>query len=184
MKRILSAALALLLATALPAQAADEPAGNVAKGKIEALRFLGGTWEGDGWIMIGPQRRNFKQREVVRAAAGGTVVLVDGVGLGADADNKGKVVHQAFAVVSWNQSSNAYRWQAFRADGASIEVVPQIGANQLVWEMSPTGDRKIRFTIKRDGDKWHETGESWTGDGKPVVFLDMTLRRVGDAGKP
>jgi hypothetical protein len=179
MIRFLVAAFALLVA-ALPAHA-DEP---VARTKMQALDFLVGTWEGDGWIMMGPQRRNFRQREIVRPAAGGTVVLIDGIGLGADADNKGKIVHQAFAVVNWTAATNAYRWQAFRADGASLDVVPVLSDKQLVWELPPNGDRRVRFTIKREANgTWHEIGESWTGDGKPVVFLDMSLRRTGDAPK-
>jgi hypothetical protein len=182
--RILVAAFALFVAS-LPAHAEE----NVARTKMQALEFLTGVWEGDGWILIGPQRRNFRQREIVRSAAGGTVMLVDGKGLGADADNKDKIVHQAFAVVSWNAATNAYRWQAFRADGASLDVVPQVSDKKLVWELpaaQATGgnDRRVRFTITRDSDsRWHEIGESWTGDGKPVVFLDMTLRRTGDAPK-
>jgi hypothetical protein len=177
MIRILFAALALLVA-ALPARAEEGPA----RTKMHAFDFLLGTWEGEGWIMMGPQRRNFRQREIVRAAAGGTVVVVDGVGLGADADNKDKIVHQAFAVAHWDSGANAYRWLAFRADGARVEATPVLGDKQLVWELPPANDRRVRFTIKREADgRWHETGESWTGDGKPVTFLDMSLRRTGDA---
>ncbi len=184
MTRFLVAVFALFVG-ALPAQAQEQaPRENVARTKMQALDFLTGIWEGDGWILIGPQRRNFRQREIVRMAAGETVLIVDGKGLGADADNKNKVVHAAFAVVNWNAAANGYRWQAFRADGASLDVVPTISDKQLVWELPPNGDRRVRFTIKRDNDsRWHEIGESWTGDGKPVVFLDMTLRRTGDAPK-
>jgi hypothetical protein len=177
MIRIWVAILALLVA-ALPARA-EEPA---ARAKMHAFDFLLGTWEGEGWILMGPQRRNFRQREIVRPAAGGTVVVIDGLGLGTDPDNKDKIVHQAFAVAHWNAAANAYRWLAFRADGASLEATPTLSDKQLVWELPPANDRRVRFTIKREADgRWHETGESWTGDGKPVTFLDMSLRRTGDA---
>ncbi|GIL41156.1 hypothetical protein [Roseiterribacter gracilis] len=183
-RRTLVAAFALL-AVSLSAQAQEAaPRENVARTKMQALDFLTGVWEGEGWILMGPQRRNFRQREIARMGAGETVLVVDGKGLGADADNKGKVEHAAFAVVNWNAATSAYRWQAFKSDGASVDVVPQVSDKKLVWELPPNNDRRVRFTITRDNDsRWHEIGESWTGDGKPVVFLDMTLRRVGDAPK-
>jgi hypothetical protein len=175
--------LRMLLVAAVAAISLPARAGDALQGQMRAFDFLLGTWEGEGWIQFGPQRRNFRQHETVRTAAGGVVVVVDGLGVGADADNQGKKVHEAFAVAHWDAAANQFRWIAFRAaDGTRIEATPVLQENQLIWEPPAIGGRKARFTIRREPDgRWHEIGEAETPDGKRVPFLEMWLKRVGDA---
>src|SRR5947209_17836472 len=102
MKRMLLALLCL--ATAANAQPSAE------RSRLDAMKkmdFLVGEWAGDGWIMLGRDKKvTFHQTESVRYAAGGSVVAIDGLGT----DAAGKPVHQAFAAVSFDTTSGKYSW--------------------------------------------------------------------------
>jgi hypothetical protein len=166
--------------------------GNAARGNSSAsmtgeaarrLSFLIGDWEGDGWIVLGPgQRRTFHQRESVRAAAGGTVVVIDGLGTSTDAGREGEIVHQAFAVVSYDSASAKLRWRAYRAGGEETVDEPVVGGDSLVWgmDLGPRGQGgRLRFTIRRTTEgAWHETGEmiAPAPNAPSRKFFEMTLR--------
>lgn len=169
---------------AAPEQAAGHqpPAPPPAVAAIKRLDFLQGRWEGTGWIQMGPQRATFRQEEMVRTAAGGTVLIIDGLGRSADEGQKGRVVHQAFGVLSFDAARQAFRWRAYRADGQEVEATPEVSENRFVWGFEGNG-MKVRFTItKTDAGEWLEIGEmTRPGTAEPFKFFEMTLRRVGDA---
>src|SRR4051812_32529151 len=106
----------LVAATPIGAQAPRAIPVNVTA--MRRLDFLLGEWEGDGWILQGRgERRTFHQRETVRSAAGGTVVVIDGLGTSTDAGREGETVHQAFALVTYDSVTAKLRWRAYRATG-------------------------------------------------------------------
>ncbi len=220
MKRVLAAAaltLTPLFAAPLHAQtgrpaagsasatSSAEPAPSASAVAMHRLDFLLGEWEGDGWIIAGRDgRRTFHQRETVRPAAGGTVVIIDGLGTSTDAGRKGAIVHQAFALVSYDSAGKAYRWRAFRATGDETATVPAISDNTIVWGMDvgPVGHAShVRFTIELTPQgTWHEVGDflqpDAASDAAGVRFFEMTLHKratmpsrgdtphVGDSGAP
>ncbi|HEY6137748.1 MAG TPA: hypothetical protein VI670_08290 [Thermoanaerobaculia bacterium] len=165
-----------LLATALCAPAvAQGPAAEKARvDAIAKLGFLTGEWAGEGWAATGrDQRATFKQTESVRTAAGGSVLVIDGLGVNAE----GKAVHQAFAVVSYDAAASKYRWRAYTRANGEVDVEPAVGDGTLVWGF-PVPGGQVRFSIDRTpAGGWHEIGE-FSRDGKSwFKTLEMNLER-------
>ena len=153
---------------------------------MHKLDFLLGSWEGDGWIIMGRDgRRTFHQHETVRPAAGGVVVIIDGLGKSTDVGREGQVIHQAFALVSHDSATKTFRWRAFRATGEETVAEPVIGDSSLVWGMDvgPAGHAShVRFTIELTPDgAWHEVGDllppGSVGDSTGSRFFEMTLHK-------
>lgn len=172
----------LVAATPIGAQAPRAiPVNVTALGRLD---FLLGEWEGDGWILLGRgERRTFHQRETVRSAAGGTVVVIDGLGTSTDAGREGETVHQAFAVVTYDSATAKLRWRAYRATGEETVAEPMVERDTLVWgmELGPGGrGGRIRFTIRRTATgEWNEIGEMIApgANGRITKFFEMTLKR-------
>ena len=103
-----------LLLLAAPLAAQDHPLGIFGR--------LTGEWEGDSWMIRGPQGRvTVRQREWVALEAGGTVVTVRGLGvLGSD------TVHHAFAVIHRSPDGARVQMRAFTAEGHWLD--PEIVA--------------------------------------------------------
>jgi hypothetical protein len=80
---------------------------------MNRLAFLEGSWEGQGWHQAGPdaERRHFTQTEDIPRKLDGQLLIIEGRGHAAD-DPK-RVVHWAFAVVSYDTAEARYRWAAF-----------------------------------------------------------------------
>lgn len=183
---------ALALPVALRAQPTASPARVVAEAtlppavreRMQPLGWLVGEWQGSGWIAQGREgvRTRFTQKEWVRWAAGGGVLVIDGLGTGAEGEAAGAVVHQAFATLLWDADSAAYRMRSYRAGGAEGSDVPVVSDGRFVWGIKVPGGR-IRFTITRTAaGEWHEVGE-WVRDGAPPDakaprMMEMTLKRV------
>jgi hypothetical protein len=161
----------MLLATAAAAQTSPETTRLTAMKKMD---FLLGEWSGDGWMMLGRDNKvTFHQTENVRSAAGGSVVVIDGLGT----NPAGKPVHQAFAVISFDTTSGKYMWRAFTKVNGEVGVEPEIGDRTLVWGF-PTPAGKTRFTITlTPAGEWHEIGD-FSRDGTAwSQFFEMTLKR-------
>ena len=182
----------LALPAALRAQPAAAPARVVPEAtlppavreRMQPLGWLVGEWEGSGWISQGREggRTRFTQKEWVRWGAGGGVLVIDGLGTGAEGEVTGAVVHQAFATVLWNADSAAYRMRSYRAGGAEGTDAPEVSEGRLVWGIRVPGGR-IRFTITRTAaGEWHEVGEfvrdGAAPDARAPRMMEMTLRRV------
>lgn len=149
-------------------------------GEMKKLDFLVGQWQGEGWIMLGPnQRHTFRQTENVQRKVGGTVLLIEGLGKSMDTSNAGAIVHNAFAVLSYDKDAKVFRWRAFRADGSSIDTEAKVSENMLIWGFRDPRGGNIRFTIKlNEKGQWYEIGEM-SRDGQTwLKFFEMTLNRV------
>lgn len=168
-----------LLAVWCPPSVAQSPA-RPAAGEMKKLDFLVGRWQGEGWIMLGPnQRHTFSQTEDVQRKAGGTVLIVEGLGKSADTSNAGATIHSAFAVVSYDQDAKVFRWRAFRADGSSVDTEAKVSGNMLVWGFRDARGVGIRFTVKlNEKGQWHEVGEMTRDGQRWIKFFEMTLNRV------
>lgn len=152
-------------------------------GELQKLDFLLGDWQGAGWIEMGPnQRHTFRQTEKIQLKAGGAVMQIEGLGL-ERVGEKEVPIHQAFAIVSYDNAAKRYRFNAWRAGGGAIECEPEIGDKQLVWSFKdPRSEMQIRFTIKLDAaGRWVEIGEVSRDSQKWQQFFEMTLQK---AGKP
>ncbi|HYH46652.1 MAG TPA: hypothetical protein VEG34_13285 [Thermoanaerobaculia bacterium] len=169
----------LLLLLAVPAFAqspppAAPPADDPVLAAIKALPALAGRWEGGGTIRQGPgEPVRFVGEETVETRLDGRLMLVEGRHWTPD---RSRVVHHAFAVLSYDSEAKAYRFRThlIGRPGGDFPAFLENGA--LVWEIpSPAG--KTRFTIRVEGDRWHEVG-TIERDGKTYPFFEMDLRRV------
>ena len=149
-------------------------------GELQKLDFLLGDWQGTGWIEMGPnQRHTVRQTEKIQVKAGGAVVQIEGLGL-ERVGEKDVPVHQAFAIISYDNEAKRFRLNAWRANGGAVECEPEIGDKRLVWGFKePRSGMQIRFTIKLDAaGRWVEIGEISRDSQKWQQFLEMTLQKT------
>ena len=171
----------LLLFCALSASVSAQTTSTNA-GEMSKLNFLVGQWRGEGWILMGRnERRTFRQNETVQSKVDGTVLMIDGLGKGIKAGETAEsVIHNAFAVISYNKDAKTFRWQAFRGDGTSFDVQPTITDKTIVWGFTDARAGEIRFTIKiNEKGQWFEIGELSRDTGKTwLKFFEMTLDKA------
>ena len=176
MKKITAALLLLVLPLTSAAQTPPLPK----PAEMKRLDFLVGQWQGEGWIMLGPnQRHTFRQTESVERKVDGTVLLIEGLGKSMDAGNAGAIIHSAFAVLSYDKDAKVFRWRAFRADGSSVDTEAKVSENMLVWGFRDPRAGSMRFTVRlNEKGQWFEIGEM-SRDGQTwLKFFEMTLNRV------
>jgi hypothetical protein len=146
---------------------------------MKKLDLWVGEWKGTGWATIGrDERHEFTIVEKVQRKVGGRVLLVEGRGTKKAENGEDVVVHEALAVVSYDDKAQRYRWQAHDLRGQAIDVEPKVVEGGIEWGLK-SEDRgvSVLFTIKFDEQRWHEIGETST-DGKTWhKFLEMTLQR-------
>ena len=171
----------MLMLLIFPALALAQTHGAANSSEMRKLDFLVGEWEGDGWIEFGPgQRHTFRQKESIQSKVGGHVLLVEGLGKGKlQSAGEESVVHNAFAVVSFDKEAKRFRFLAWRATGDSVDADVTVAEKSLVWGFRDPRAGQIRFTIKLDGaGRWFEIGET-SRDGQTWrKFFEMTLQKV------
>jgi len=176
--KILIAVLILLAATAT-AFAQTESAARPSE--MRKFDFLIGSWEGEGWIEFAAgQRRASKVKESVQGKAGGSVLLIEGLG---KAKGPGKdeeiVVHSAFATVWYDGREKRFRMMAWRATGDAVDADITVGDKKLVWGFRDSRAGLVRFTITLDEiGRWFEIGEISRDGTNWNKFFEMTLKRA------
>lgn len=172
------AAVMLVVVFASPAFA-QPPTGEVQRAAIKKLDFWVGTWKGTAKAFFGEQSRESTLTETVQSKVGGTALLVEGLGK-MTAEGQERVVHNAMAVVSWDEKSKTYRFKHYTMQGRSGESELKTVEGGFVWELREEGSPVvIRFTIKIDGKTWHEVGEM-TRDGKSwQKVIEFSLEKQG-----
>ena len=193
MKRAVPVFLLLWVSIAGQSAVAQEPkteaapAQDAATLQREAMKKLDpwvGVWKGSGWILTGRNqpRQEFTITETIQSKLGGRVLLVEGVGRGKDAKTGAEVdTHNTLAVLSYDEIAKTYRFRTHEAMGRALDVEGKpLDGGGLEWGFrDETRGATIRFTIRLDGNRWHEVGEA-TIDGKTWhKFLEMTLERQG-----
>jgi hypothetical protein len=168
------------LALAAGAGQAQEMAGRAHREAIDRLGWLEGEWRGAAWMQMGPQRQNADQLERVYRAAGGTVLVIHGLGKVAGTQ---QVVHDAFAVLYWNEQAKRYEFRSFLANGRTLETTAEVGDRRLVWGFQSPEAGRIRYTITvTPAGDWREVGERSTDNGATwAQFFEMTLKRSAGA---
>src|SRR5262249_14310342 len=149
--------------------------------EMRKLDFLVGKWQGEGWIEMAPeQRRTFKQTETVQSKLDGTILTVDGLGKGKRQGNDEEtVVHNAFAVISYNEQTGKFRWHGYQSGGLFVDAEATVTENSLIWSFPSPRGGKVRFTISQQAKgKWREIGEFSMDGGTWKQFFEMILERV------
>ena len=163
--------LAICTAHAQPAVSSDH------QDQMKKLDFLSGSWAGEGWIQMGPQgKESFTQTEHIQKKLDGTLLMIEGLGK-AKADES-KIVHNAFAIISYDQQNQSYQFQSYLADGRQVTGVAKVNERTLVWGFETPQGAKIRYTIVVDEeDKWGETGEYSPDGNNWMQFFEMSLKK-------
>lgn len=178
--------LFMLLMLLLPPMAAlAQGHGAAVSPEMQKLDFMVGEWQGEGFMEFGPgERRSSKVKEVIQRKAGGHVLMIEGLGkAGIPGKNEERVVHDAFAMMWYDNESKQFRMQAFTAAGGPVNPSITVGDKTLVWGFRNPQAGEIRFTIKLDeAGRWNEVGEMSRDGATWRKFFEMTLRRVGAAG--
>lgn len=173
-----------LVASPVAAQPGPSPAAAAARKadhaqRMSALAFLHGAWRGEGWMVLGPDRREtFAQTERIGPFLDGDILLIEGTGRARDADDR--VVHHAFAVIS-PAEGGGYEFRSYANQRAGLFPARLTGPRALEWTIATPGG-EIRYLIEVDGDVWRETGERSADGGKTWTrFFQMDLKRTGPA---
>ena len=172
----------LLVLAAVPAFAADPP-GQANRDAMKKLDFLAGKWKGEATMTFGPSRtEKFTQTEAVEYRLGGTILVVEGVGTGKlPGQDKEGVVHNAFAVISYDADKKEYAVKAYKAEGVSVTGWLKVGDKKFEWGFTDPGrkiDVKYTVTLTEKGE-WNEVGDSSLDGGKKWNrFYEMTVSKV------
>ena len=132
--------------------------------EMEKVQWLVGKWKGEGWMMFGPEEKHtFSQTETVTSKLNGILLAIEGLGT----DRESNIIHNAFAVLSFDSANQKFVMRAHKADGAFTEadaIVDDKG--NFIWGFSHPYAGELRFTIKQnDKGQWYEIGEVSNDDG-------------------
>lgn len=163
---------AIVFLIAVPLFAADE---------MRPLDWMVGEWRGEASVRMGPaEPEQLLQHERVQPRLGGKLLLVEGTGKRKLADGAaGEIVHEALAVISFDDKTKKYRFDAWTARDGYVEAWFEVGAkNSVTWGFDTPQGGKVRYTISLDDKgQWHEVGE-FSRDGKQYLkFFEMTLQK-------
>jgi hypothetical protein len=175
MKKLSVVLFLLTLHTPLSAQAPN----TAQMDQMKKVSFLVGQWKGEGWIDFGQGQRRFTETESVQSKLGGEVLLIEGLGkTNVDGKETGTTVHNAIALVTYDDKAKTFRFQAHQAGGRSVDSEARVTEGALEWGFTDERAGTFRFKIRlNDAGKWFEIGEG-SRDGKTWhKFFEMTLQR-------
>jgi hypothetical protein len=175
MRTLAGLTAAAMLALAAPAGAQTTPP--TAAHATDALSFLDGRWEGEGWNIDRQtrQREAFRHVERVGPRLDGGVRLLEGRAFGPD----GKLVFNALGVVS-ARAGGGYELRAYSPEGGGAFEAAVRGPGVLEWVI-PAGPGRVVYVITVKDGVWEETGHFTGPDNQPRQFFFMRLERTGEA---
>jgi hypothetical protein len=124
---------------------------------------------------MGPEKHIFSQTESIVSKVNNTIIQIEG--LGRDIKNADMIIHQAFAIVSYDIQNKKYLFKAFKGDGRQIDAEAKlINDFTFEWGFSSPKTGQIKYTITVSNNKWTEVGEMSSDGGKTFVkYLEMVL---------
>ncbi len=179
MKTILTACLTFACMLPVAAQP-HSPDHTAVKEALQPLAFLVGTWEGEGWMMMGRGQRSTSQViETAQWKLDGTVLLVEGLGTRTDENGDTHTVHNAMGVISYDAATQNYLFRAYRTGGQYVDADVTMTDSTLVWQFEAPHAGIIRYALDLiDPNRWQENGEmSRDGGTTWFPFFGMTLHR-------
>lgn len=182
MKLFYLAAGAALATSAIPAQAqmrTDPAVIAEQKAAIAKLDKLRGEWRGTATITGPGGTLKLVQTERVGPMLDGTVMVVEGRGT----DEGGKLVFNAFAVISYDAATDQYAMNSW-TDGRSGKFPFAVTDKGFDWSVPLPNGATIQYSATLADGKWVETG-SYVGQGMPPVeFAKLDVQRIGDTDWP
>lgn len=159
-----------------------QPSHTVAdKSKMKIFENWVGSWKGEGFTQQGTtmSKKSFVE-EKIEMKLDGVVLAVEGIGKTDAGTDMEKVVHHAFAVLYYDQTTGSHKFKSFLMDGRTTDAWFQVvGKDKYKWGFDvPNG--KIAYSISIDpvANKWNEVGE-YSADGTIWhKFFEMNLSKV------
>ena len=147
---------------------------STASGKMEDLKPMVGTWEGDGWFMDETRKRTeFTQKEDVSLEIGGNALLIKGKGFNGD-----DIVHDAMAIISFDSSVEKYDVFSVLADGKRTHAELRVLASgKFEWGFDVQGGF-VKYSISIENDLWVEKGAFSPDKENWYPFISFTLNRI------
>jgi hypothetical protein len=164
--------LALLLGAAFVCSA-QQPNVTAQREAMKKLDFLAGKWSGDASVSRGPgDPMKVMQSENIQFKLDGLVLLIEGAARNAD----GKIVFQALATVSYDDSSSVYRFRSYN-DGRYLETELKVIPQGFSWGFE-AGPLKVSNNMRlNEKGEWVEVTESAYGATPPRKSVEMVLKR-------
>lgn len=183
MRTILFAAVAAAALTAsVPAHAQFVSEADKAE-RTEAmarLSFMHGEWSGPATgTNPGGNSYSLTQTERIGPMLGGDILVIEGRGYNDD----GSTAFNAFAVISYDPSSDAYEMRSYALGMAGTFPVT-LTEDGYVWEIPAGPGGTIRYTSHFSGDTFREVGEYVMTSGQAWPTFEMNLTRRGDTDWP
>lgn len=180
MKNLFMATMAITLVMSIKT-IAQPGNGAINKEKLSAFSGWIGEWEGEGSMQMGPgPAKKSSVLEKVDFKLDGTILVVEGVGKSIDPATKQEVVvHHAFGILSFDASSQEYKFKTYLIDGKSGDAWFKIlESNKYSWGFE-TPNGKIRYNITIDPAKktWNEIGEFSRDGAQWMKFFEMNLNK-------
>ena len=141
--------------------------------EMKKVQWLVGKWEGEGWMMFGPEEKHtFSQTETVTSKLNGLLLAIEGLGT----VDESKIIHNAFAILSFDSENQRFVMRAHKADGAFTEADALVDDNgNFIWGFNHPYAGELRFTIRQnDKGQWYEIGEV-SSDGGNSWFQNFEL---------
>ena len=141
--------------------------------EMKKVQWLAGNWEGEGWMMFGQEEKHtFSQTETVTSKLNGLLLAIEGLGIVGES----KIIHNAFAVLSFDSENQRFVMRAHKSNGAFTEADALVDDNgDLIWGFNHPYAGELRFTIKQnDKGQWYEIGEV-SSDGGNSWFQNFEL---------
>jgi len=159
--------IALLLMISGFARGQELKTDSLSKSEIGKLEFMTGKWEGTGWMMgRDGKKHEFNQTENIQFKIDGVVMLIEGLGM-----SKGKVTHNAIAIISYNKEEKNYKFTSHLSSGRGGSFNAELKENKFHWY--PNENMRYIIWLNEKG-QWYETGE-FNRSGKWFQFFEMTL---------
>lgn len=176
MKRFLPLAC---LTLALAAGAQETAKTSDGKTSIDTLKFMHGTWKGEGWIIAGKNdKHSFKVTTKVDSKLRGKVLFLEQEGTETgDGPNKDKPFMDMIATFALNPEQTGFLTHSVSGDGTAIDGDGQMEDGKLVFAQVNGPNLFSRYTIEVKDGVWKQKGEL-TDDGKRYfTFMEMTLKK-------
>lgn len=168
--------------TMATATAQGPQGGTASREEMKKLAFLLGKWKGEGTMMTGPGAKHAAiVNEEITPKLDGLVLMIEGKGIDKTSPpDAPRIVHQAFATLSYDVSAKKFVMRAYLRDGRYVNAdatVNEKGA--LIWGFELPGIGKVRYTIEINAKgQWHEVGEFSRDGATWMQNFEMTLDKV------
>ena len=154
-------------------QVQPQPNAAVQREAMKKLDFLAGKWSGPATVSQGPgEPMKLTQSELVQFKMDGLVMLVEGTGR----DAAGKIVFQALATISYDDTTSSYRFRAYN-NGHYLDTELKVTPKGFEWGYA-AGPLKVNNVMRiNEKGEWAEVTESGYGGTPPRKSVEMALQR-------